>query len=125
MLRALDILFVVFHTALVVFNLTGWAAPRLRRANLVTLALTGLSWGGLGFFYGFGYCPFTDWHWMVLRRLGETDLPASYIRYLFIRLMGLRIDAAVVDTGVLLTFLAALAVSLVLNIRDMHTRGAG
>jgi hypothetical protein len=122
MLRALDIAFVVFHTALVVFNLAGWAVPRLRRANLVTLGLTGLSWGGLGFFYGFGYCPFTDWHWMVLRRLGETGLPRSYIQYLLIRLFGLRVDAGVVDTVVLLSFLAALGVSLTLNIRDLRTR---
>ena len=122
MLHALDIAFVVFHTALVVFNLAGWAVPRLRRANLVTLGLTGLSWGGLGFFYGFGYCPFTDWHWMVLRRLGETDLPRSYIQYLLIRLLGLRVDAEVVDAVVLLSFLAALAVSLTLNIRDMRKR---
>ena len=122
MLRALDIAFVVFHTALVVFNLAGWVVPRLRGANLVALGLTGLSWGGLGIFYGFGYCPFTDWHWMVLRGLGESDLPRSYIQYLLIRLLGLRVDAGVVDTVVLFSFLAALGVSLTLNIRDMRRR---
>jgi hypothetical protein len=122
MLHALDIAFVVFHTALVIFNVTAWAVPRLRLANLVALALTGLSWFGLGIFYGFGYCPFTDWHWMVLRRLGETDLPRSYIQYLLIRLLGLRLDAGLVDTVVLLAFLAALAVSVTLNVRDRRRR---
>jgi hypothetical protein len=122
MLRALDIGFVVFHTAFVLFNITGWAVPRLRRANLVALALTGLSWFGLGIFYGLGYCPFTHWHWLVLRRLGETDLPSSYIQYLFIRLLGLRIPAHAVDVMVLGGFLLALVVSVVLNVRDFRRK---
>ena len=32
---------------------------------------------GLGAVYGWGYCPCTDWHWDVKRRLGETGLPRS------------------------------------------------
>ena len=124
MLRALDIAFVVFHTALVIFNITGWAVPRLRRANLVALLLTGLSWFGLGIFYGLGYCPFTDWHWSVLRRLGETDLPASYIQYLIIRLFGLRIDAGIVDAAVVAGFFLSLVMSTVLNLRDRQRRKA-
>jgi hypothetical protein len=124
MLAALDIAFVVFHTALVLFNIVGWALRPLRRANLIALALTGASWFGLGIFYGFGYCPFTDWHWMVLRRLGETDLPRSYIQYLLIRLLGLRLEAGLVDGLVLAGFLAALALSIVLNVRDMRRRRA-
>lgn len=125
MLPALDIGFVVFHTALVVFNVLGWTVPRLRRANLVALILTGLSWFGLGVFYGLGYCPFTDWHWMVLRRLGETDLPPGYIQYLLDRLLGISVDAALVDAAVLAGFLAALAVSGALNFRDARARRRG
>jgi hypothetical protein len=122
MLAALDIAFVVFHTALVIFNVVGWAIRPLRRANLIALVMTGASWFGLGIFYGFGYCPFTDWHWMVLRRLGETDLPRSYIQYLLIRLLGLRVDAGLVDTLVLAGFLAALAASVAVNVQETHRR---
>lgn len=122
MLRALDIGFVIFHTAFVLFNIGGWAVPRLRRANLVALGLTGLSWFGLGIFYGLGYCPFTHWHWLVLRRLGETDLPSSYIQYLLIRLLGVRIPADAVDAMVLGGFLGALVLSVVLNVRDFKRR---
>lgn len=32
-------------------------------------------------FYGRGYCPCNDWYWQVKRELGETGLPASYIKY--------------------------------------------
>jgi len=47
---------------------------KTRKANLILLLLTGLSWFGLGIFYGWGYCPLTDWHWKVLRELGETGI---------------------------------------------------
>jgi hypothetical protein len=125
MLRVIDIAFVIFHTALIVFNVAGWALPRLRLANLVTLALTGLSWFGLGIFYGLGYCPFTDWHFSVLRRLGETDLPRSYVEYLIERFLPVDVSAALVDTTLLVGFLLALAISLVLNVRDFRRRRAG
>lgn len=122
MLAILDIGFVVFHTGLTVFNLVGWAWRPLRKANLVTLLLTGFSWFGLGIFYGFGYCPLTHWHWMVLARLGEADLPRSYIQYLIVRLLGIEVDAGLVDAGVLAGFLVALVVSIVLNLRDRRRR---
>ena len=120
MLRVIDIAFVIFHTALIVFNVAGWSVRSLRPANLVTLILTGLSWFGLGIFYGFGYCPFTDWHFDVLRRLGETDLPRSYVEYLIERLLPVDVSPALVDTTLLVGFLLALAVSVVLNARDFR-----
>ncbi len=122
MLAVLDVGFVLLHTTLTLFNIVGWVWHPLRKANLVTLLLTGFSWFGLGVFYGFGYCPLTHWHWMVLERLGEADLPRSYIQYLFIRLLGLELDAGLVDAGVLISFLAALAASVVLNLRDRRRR---
>jgi hypothetical protein len=122
MLRVVDWFFVLFHTAFIAFNVFGWLVPRWRRANLVALLLTAASWFGLGIFYGLGYCPFTDWHWSVLRRLGETDLPASYIQYLVMRLMGLDLRPAFVDTVVAVGFFAALLVSAALNIRDARRR---
>ena len=122
MLRAVDWFFVVFHTGFVVFNVIGWLIPSWRRANLIALLLTGGSWFGLGIFYGLGYCPFTDWHWAVLQRLGESDLPASYMQYLVMRLLGLDLRAAFVDAVVAVGFFAALLTSVVLNIRDAHRR---
>ena len=79
--RLLDILFVVFHTLLVGFNMLGWAWRRTRRLHLITISVTLLSWFGLGVVYGWGYCPLTDWHWDVKRVLGETALPASWMKY--------------------------------------------
>jgi len=88
---------------------------------LIVLALTGASWSLLGLIVGtLGYCPLTDWHFRVLTKLGETDLPNSYIKYLTDRLFGLNTSATIVDKVTLIVFIAALILSLLLNIRDLR-----
>lgn len=116
MLHLLDILFVVFHTSLILFNMLGWIWKRTRLANLIVLLLTGGSWLFLGLIVGtLGYCPLTDWHFRILERLGKTDLPNSYMKYLVDRLTGMDIDTGVVDSVTLLGLITALVVSLIIN----------
>jgi len=122
----LDIFFVIFHTSLVIFNLSGWIWRKTRRLNLILLILTGASWSILGFIVGTpGYCPLTDWHFKVLSKLGKTGIPDSYIKYLADRLTGLDINNSLVDSVTLFAFLAALVVSLFLNLRGLRKSGSG
>ncbi len=122
MLNVFDILFVVFHTSLIIFNLFGWIWARTRKLNLVTLIITGFSWLFLGLIVGsLGYCPLTDWHFKVLEKLGKTDLPDSYIKYLSERLTGFDFNTGLIDRITLFSFLAALAVSLFLNVRTIFS----
>lgn len=87
--------------------------------NLITLLLTGSSWLFLGMIVGVpGYCPLTDWHFSVLEKLGETNLPNSYLKYLFDRITGLDIDSSLVDRVTLIVFVVAFALSVFLNLRD-------
>jgi len=116
-MRFLDILFTVFHTCLVFFNLFGWIWKKARRLNLICLLLTGASWVILGIFYGFGYCPLTDWHFNILMKLGYTDLPNSYLSFLFTRLTRLQIDQSLVDAFTMWGLIIALMISLYLNFR--------
>jgi hypothetical protein len=117
MLHLADIFFVVLHTALILFNMAGWIWKKTRLANLITLLLTGSSWLFLGLIVGTpGYCLLTDWHFTILEKLGKTDLPYSYIKYLADRITGLDIDAQLADAVTLYGFLAALAISLIINI---------
>ena len=120
--RFLDYFFLAFHLAIVIFNLFGWIWKKTRKANLVLLLLTGLSWFGLGIFYGFGYCPFTDWHWQVLDKLGGMPSENSYMQYLFSRVFGMHFGSRLVDTATLLSYLTALLVSTILNIKDFRLR---
>ena len=123
MWNLLDIFFIIFHTSLIIFNLFGWIWKKTQRFNLVTLGITGVSWLLLGLLVGsLGYCPLTDWHFSVLNKLGETDLPNSYIKYLADRLTGLDFDQSLVDSVTLYAFLIALAVSLFVNIRSLIRR---
>jgi len=116
----LDIVLIVFHTTLILFNLFGWIWRKTRIFNLITLLLTGASWLFLGLIYGvLGYCPLTDWHFSILNKLGETGLPNSYIKYMIDRLTGLNFNATLVDKGTLWSFLAALILSISFIIRDI------
>ena len=118
LLRLLDASFVVLHTALVGFNLSGWAWRRTRLAHLLAICLTLLFWFGAGIVYGWGYCPLTDWHWRVKRALGETSLPASWVKYHLDAVTGVGWNAAIVDALVIGCALLALGLSLALNARD-------
>ena len=116
MLRFLDIFFVIFHSALILFNLFGWIYRTTRKLNLITLVLTGLSWFVLGIFYGIGYCPLTDWHWQVLDKLGTQSWSYSYIQYLIDRLFGIYVPAKMVDNVTLAAYFAALLISVYVNV---------
>ena len=82
MLLLLDILLTLAHLVLIGFNLFAWLFPKLRRAHLITVAVTAGSWFILGIWFGTGYCPITDWQWQVKEKLGETNLPASFVKYM-------------------------------------------
>ncbi len=116
-MKFLDIFFTVFHTCLIFFNMFGWIWKKTRRLNLICLLLTGASWVILGIFYGFGYCPLTDWHFNILWKLGYTDLPDSYLSFLFTRLSGLQIDQSMVDAFTMWGLIIALMISIYLNLR--------
>lgn len=121
-MKFLDIFFTVFHTSLVLFNLLGWIWKLTRRLNLICLLLTAGSWLILGIFYGFGYCPLTDWHFNVLKKLAYTDLPDSYLSFLFTRLTKIHIDQSLVDAITLWGLIIALLISLYLNFRHRFTK---
>ncbi|MCF1749688.1 DUF2784 domain-containing protein [Mariniradius sediminis] len=112
-----DWFFVVFHSSLILFNLFGWIWKKTRKAHLITISLTLLSWGFLGIWYGWGYCPLTDWHWQVLEKLGKTNLPNSYISYLLDRVLGWQPGEKWVDGGTLVLTLWAFGMSVWMNWR--------
>jgi len=117
MYQVLDIFFLLFHTLLILFNLFGWIWEKTRLLNLITLSLTAFSWVVLGFWYGFGYCPCTDWHWMVRRERGLTDMPDSYIKFLVDTWTGIEVSTPTVDLWTGILFVLALSVSIYCNVK--------
>mgnify|MGYP001818456711 CR=1 FL=1 len=123
MYKALDIFFVILHTSVILFNCFGWIWKKTRKANLILLLTTAGSWLILGLIVGtLGYCPLTEWHFNVLNRLGVTDLPLSYIKYLADRILGSDLNSALVDSITLRGLILALVLSVFLNIRDFRNR---
>jgi hypothetical protein len=117
-----DKFFFVFHSFLILFILFGWANRKTRRANLVVILLTAFSWFILGIWYGYGYCPCTDWHWQVRAKSGISDLPTSYTKFLVDSFTGWDVSQKVVDIATFILLIGALAASLFTNIRDWRKR---
>lgn len=124
MLRFLDILFTVAHISLTLFNLLGWIWKATRKAHLITMGLTLLSWFVLGIWYGWGYCVLTDWQWQVKEKLGERNLPASFIKYFADKISGKNIDPSLVDHVTLTCLLFAIAAAIYVNFLR-RTKAAG
>lgn len=107
--------FIIFHTGLIVFNIFGWIFKKTRKLHLFTLSVTLFSWLVLGIWKGFGYCFLTDWHYNILRQLGKTNLPDSYIFFLVETLLDWRPNAQVVELLTLVFTILALVCSLWVN----------
>ena len=117
--HALNAAFFVFHTTWIAFNCLGWVSKRTRPWQLTTVSLTILSWVGLGVWYGWGYCPCTDWHWQVRARLGYDD-PSSYIQLLIREATGVDVGSEPANALAVVTLAIAAVLGVVLTIRDRH-----
>lgn len=118
----LNIFFFAFHTCIVLFIVLGWIWKKTRFANLVLIVLTAFSWFFLGIWYGFGYCPCTDWHWQVRMELGIYDSATSYLQFLVQKLTGLDVERGLVDIFAVVFLAAAFCLSLILNVRDLKKK---
>ena len=114
-LRIANIFFFVFHSALIIFNLFGWLFAHTRKLNLISLLLTFGSWVLLGIWKGWGYCFLTDWHYGILKRMGKSDLPSSYIAFLVESTTGWLPNARLTNTLTLSLAVLALMCSLWVN----------
>jgi hypothetical protein len=94
----LDWLFHLLHIAVIVINTTFWMNARTLPIAQLTLLLTAISWAGFGFYYGFGYCFLTDWHWQIKQSLGQLDLPNSYIKFIVDKIFAVDSNPMMVDT---------------------------
>jgi hypothetical protein len=115
MLYALDIFFTVLHLTIIGFNLFGWIHPKTQKAHLITILLTAASWFLLGIWFGIGYCPITDWQWQVKEKLGETNLPDSFITYYANKLTGKSWDPELINIITVSCFALAVILTVYTN----------
>jgi len=115
MLLLLDLFLTLLHLLIIGFNLFGWIFPATRRLHFIFILLTGASWFILGIWFGIGYCPITDWQWQVKEKLGETNLPNSFITYIANKITGRDFSDAFIDNLVLISFVSAVLLSVYFN----------
>jgi hypothetical protein len=110
-----DWLFTLLHIVIIGFNLFGWIWPSTRKLHLIIVALTLGCWLILGIWYGIGYCPITDWQWQIKERLGEVNLPNSFVKYYADKISGQHISAALIDTITGISFATAIIITIYVN----------
>lgn len=114
MLATLNILFFLFHTIILVFNLTGWMFRRTRTLHIVCLGATLFSWFVMGYWKGMGYCICTDWHFKIRREMGIQDSVHSYLQLIAKSFFGVEMDRTTSDLsaggGLLFILVATLIV---------------
>lgn len=125
MLAALDAGFFALHTALIAFNLVGWAWRRTRAAHLAVLALTASSWFVMGAFRGWGYCLCTDWHFRVRRLRGLPVAESSFVQLLLGKTLGVHLARRSADALAVGVFGAiVVATTLAWTIARRRRRGS-
>ena len=82
------------------------------------LLLIAFPWFVLGIWYGFGFCPSTEWHWQVRMKLGYYSMPKSYIKFLVDSLTGLDTNAKLVDAVTISFYVVALLASITANVKS-------
>ena len=115
MLSLLDVLLTILHFVIVLFNLFGWISEYTRRAHLISIILTAVSWFLLGIWFGIGYCPITEWQWQIKEKLGEVNLPDSFIKYYGDKITGSYLDPGFINTLTAVCFGLAAILSLYMN----------
>ena len=124
MLKIFDVVLVILHVAVIVFNCTGWIWQQTRKWHLWLIGITAFSWFMLGWKYGWGYCFLTDWSWQIKRKLGETDLPNSFIQY-GIEKLGISVPTGTTDLITVIIFGLCITISVILNISDHQKKLKG
>lgn len=120
MYKFLDLFLLLLHSLIILFNLTGWIWPKTRPFHFYLVMITAFSWIVPGFWYGFGYCFLTDWHYDIKRELGESGMPNSFIEYLLEEIFSVDFNTALVEWSTGIVFL--LIVFAAVYYRFFHNR---
>lgn len=123
MLIVADIALHIIHITVIAGNVLGWMWPRARMACLVIQSVTLACWVGFGLAQGWwGYCPLSSWHWDIKLALGEENLPANYLTYIFSNWFHLHLSDDFLSGLILGLFSMAVAANLFLILSARRKR---
>ena len=123
MLYFIDVLLSLLHVVIILFNLSGWIFPATRKVHFISIVITSFCWFILGIWFGWGYCPLTEWQWRIKERLGETNLPASFITWFVNKITGMHFGDTFINLLTLILFISAMIVSVYFNFLKPRKKG--
>lgn len=115
LISTLSLLLHGVHLFIIIFSVIGWMIPALRPYHLLLCVLIAFSWFALGARKGWGYCLVTDWQWSLMRSMGVTDLPSSYMPMLYRFITGHGGDDRRIEKVTRTVFYCSFLASLVVN----------
>jgi len=115
-LRILDLLLTLLHFVIIGFNLFGWIWKRTRRLHLIVVCATAACWFILGIWFGIG------WDWQIKEKLGEHNLPDSFIKYYADIIVGHSVNASLIDTFTAAGFFIAALLAVYSNFIQKKSR---
>lgn len=121
-LKILDLLLTILHFLIITFNLFGWIWRPLRKLHLVSVLIIVVCWFILGIWFGIGYCPLTDWQWHIKQKLGEQNLPGSFVEYYAVKISGGPVSTRLVDSVTALCFAIASLLSIYVNLLKLKLK---
>jgi hypothetical protein len=124
-LRLLDLLLTLLHLVIIGFNLFGWIWKPVRKLHLVSVMVTAICWFILGLWFGIGYCPLTDWQWHIKEKLGEHNLPGSFVEYYAGKISGKPVSTLLVNATTAVCFALATLLSIYVNVLKKRPARAG
>ncbi len=113
-LKLLNLFFHLIHLSIISFFLFGWLFETMRLAHFILSLLTFISWFGVGFFYGFGYCFVTDIQWKIKKRLNQTPSTEFYIKYMIDKVTGLDTNPSIVNGMTTFVYFGILIISTII-----------
>ncbi len=114
MLKIIDVGFHLVHLSIIFFFLFGWLFETTQLAHFILSLFILLSWFGLGFIFGFGYCLVTDLQWRIKRRLNREPSAKLYIKYMLDKMMGWNSNPSVVNRVTIYVFFGIFSLSTIL-----------
>jgi hypothetical protein len=114
-LVAADRLLYVGHLSAMLFIMFGWMLPETRMANWYVIVLVFLSWFGLGFVFGFGFCLLTGIQAKIRQRLGYAEPMDSFVKHVLDRVTGRDLNPLHVEIGTQAGFYISAAASAWVN----------
>ncbi|MFH1075281.1 MAG: DUF2784 family protein, partial [Pseudomonadota bacterium] len=107
------------------FFLVGWLFETMRLVHFILSFLILISWYGLGWFRGFGYCLVTDIQWKIKKLLKKEPSTEFYIKYIVDKTIGMDTNPNIINRMTTCIYFSILIISIILLSNEYFAGSVG